>query len=679
MSSTSASVPLPEDCTSDALQKMFPDRPTDVLQQSAKFLEDNFGVMTYDDLGGAGAWAQMGMSLVVGDDTLSLGAKSMLQGLLLRKINEGQQELTQDSSMGYSTAESPLPPAVAAVDVGGIARAEDTVATVLHEMFPYVRLDDLELAAAWLKEKFGIVMRLDLDGAEVWAETAMQVLEEEASLELAAHEVLEEFFDHLTKTEPPPAALEAPLPQDSVTTALRKMYPALDLQLLENTATWLESNFGVALYEDLEGAGAWASMAMDLVAADATLDGGMKVFLQDDLLKRLASPEEQSSATSAANGTSTGPRPEDSVLAALEKMFPDRPLGVIAPAASWLDEKFSVQIYADFDGAGIWAAMGLEVVGKDDSLSAESRSFMQELLTQLSKREGGADAASSSSRSEKPPPRSDRRSKDDFDIVRTLGEGSFAQVYSVIERSSSREFALKEIALNKMCAVEIQQEVDIHRSLDHPHVLHCFESFAEFGNVFVLLELAEGDLYHHMQNEKRLKEDEAAKLFSETASALHYIHAKGLMHRDMKPENILLDSKHSAKIGDFGCCTEVSGNKTKECGTPAYFAPEMCAGNGYDHRVDVWAMGILLYEMLVGHSPFSSAITELETKKRIMKMDFGYGAWFNVPVLTQALLKLILTKDPDDRLSLLDALNNEWVASFVGNSFYLAAKELESR
>merc|ERR1712232_338167 len=232
--------------------------------------------------------------------------------------------------------------------------------------------------------------------------------------------------------------------------------------------------------------------------------------------------------------------------------------------------------------------------------------------------------------------------------------GSFAQVFSVTERSSGNCFALKEIALSKMSAADVQQEIDIHRSLVHLHVLRCFESFEDFGNVLVLLELADGDLYHHMQKEKRLQEDQAARLFSETSSALHYIHLKGLMHRDIKPENILLDSELSAKIGDFGCCTEVSGDKTQECGTPAYFAPEMCAGNIYDHRIDVWAMGILLYEMLVGHSPFSSAITELETKKRILKMDFGYGAWFNVPGPTQALLKQILTRDPNDRLSLLD-------------------------
>merc|ERR1712139_322042 len=117
---------------------------------------------------------------------------------------------------------------------------------------------------------------------------------------------------------------------------------------------------------------------------------------------------------------------------------------------------------------------------------------------------------------------------------------------------------------------------------------------------------------------------------------------------------------------------------TKTCGTPAYFAPEMCAGLVYDHRIDVWAMGILLYEMLVGDSPFSSAITELETTKRVLKMDFGYGAWMNVPGPTQVLLKKILTKDPAERLTLLDALNDEWVVGHIGTSIYLSSKELEA-
>merc|ERR1712032_1129266 len=161
--------------------------------------------------------------------------------------------------------------------------------------------------------------------------------------------------------------------------------------------------------------------------------------------------------------------------------------------------------------------------------------------------------------------------------------------------------------------------------------------------------------------EKRLAEPEAARLCSEVASGLSYLHGRGLMHRDIKPENIMLDAKGSAKIADFGCCTESAGNKTLECGTQAYFAPEMIEGAGYDQRVDVWALGILLYEMLVGHSPFSSAVTERETKKRIMSMEFGSGAWFIVPLAARTLIKLLLTRSPSERLELLDLPTNDWI------------------
>jgi len=272
--------------------------------------------------------------------------------------------------------------------------------------------------------------------------------------------------------------------------------------------------------------------------------------------------------------------------------------------------------------------------------------------------------------------------REGFAVLGRLGAGSFATVHRVVETASQRNFALKELTSWRHCDAafkqQLQREADIHSSLEHPHVLRCYEAFEDAGTLFLLLELAEGgDLYRYMQSEKVLKECEAARLFTEVAAAVHYLHLQaGVMHRDLKPENILLDIHHHAKLADLGWCARVSDRQSQECGSPAYFAPEMVEGSGYDERVDVWALGILLYEMLVGHSPFSSALTETETKRRILQMDLGLGAWSGLLAAAQPLLGQLLCREPSKRLPLLEALAHPWPTGHVGNSAYLAAAAL---
>lgn len=303
----------------------------------------------------------------------------------------------------------------------------------------------------------------------------------------------------------------------------------------------------------------------------------------------------------------------------------------------------------------------LQILSKDDGIGVESTALLKEFFAHL----GGTSGAEENSGPAK-------RSKDDYDINKELGEGAFATVYSVTDRGTQEVFALKEIFLDKMPTEQVQKEVSIHKTLQHPHILRCYDSFETLSALCVLLELAVSDLYHFMRDRGHPAENVAARLFAESISALHYLHVRGLMHRDIKPENILLDSQDRAKLGDFGCCTEIAGTHIEASGTVAYMSPEMAQGQEYDHRVDVWAMGFLLYEMLLGYSPFSTAGTELETKRRIINMQFDYGGGFNPG--SRALLQQILKKDPEERLTLLDTLSNAWLVSLVGEE----AEELAS-
>lgn len=344
--------------------------------------------------------------------------------------------------------------------------------------------------------------------------------------------------------------------------------------------------------------------------------------------------------------------------------------------------------------------MALGLVVADPSLAPVARVALQELLELLAKGGGLPDAAPPGPAADGSPERREpagteagtpRAShggafrRDDFLMLGPLGAGSFATVHEVAERTSRRRFALKEVAAWRLSdaafSEQIRREATTHASLRHPHVLRCYCSFNdELGSLFMLQEVVEGgDLYRLMRSERTLEEGRAARLFAELCSAVRYLHAAGVMHRDLKPENILLDTAGCAKLADFGWCASMATRQTLECGSPAYFAPEMVDGHGYDEKVDHWALGILLYEMLVGHSPFSLALTEMETKRRVAKMDFEPGAWANVPAAAQPLIQALLRRAADERLSLPTAMLHPWTTTHAGDAACAALAELAAQ
>lgn len=399
--------------------------------------------------------------------------------------------------------------------------------------------------------------------------------------------------------------------------------------------------------------------------------------------------EQPASAQPSSDATPAKPEPGDAVQVALRKMFPQGTLDTLQAAAGWLEDKFGVQEYADLEALAGMADTVVGFIADDPDLDAGAKGVLQELLGKLSGDDEPTSPLSAGPTSPAlAPAEADTRPRTirngDFLVLKELGKGSFATVHCVEERGSQKRFALKEIdTIGKADAVhraQVQQEREVHLGLDHPHLLKCYEVFEELGAVFFVLELVEGgDLDGHMKRERTLAEAEAARLFAEVTSGVHCLHLKGVMHRDLKPENVLLDCERHAKIADFGCCAKASEIQTQECGSPAYFAPEMIAGGGYDQRVDVWTLGILLYEMLVGFSPFASALTEKETKQRILKVDFGYGAWLSVPALAQPLLKAILSREPDERPELLAVLSDAWVRSHAGAGLSSAAEALAQK
>jgi serine/threonine protein kinase len=203
----------------------------------------------------------------------------------------------------------------------------------------------------------------------------------------------------------------------------------------------------------------------------------------------------------------------------------------------------------------------------------------------------------------------------------------------------------------------VMQEVIILKRIKHKNVVRLFEYFETDKHLLFVIELcAGGDLLNYVRRRRRLKEDVAKCLFKQIIESLAYIHKKNILHRDIKLDNILLDSEGQVKICDFGVGKIVKkGEKmTEQCGTPAYIAPEILRDQGYyGFAVDIWSAGVVLYAMLYGTVPFkASNMSELQ--KIIMKAKYSLRE--DISVEARELLKGMMEKDPAKRLTISDIL-----------------------
>eukprot|EP00930_Biecheleria_cincta_P018152 TRINITY_DN14232_c2_g2_i1.p1 TRINITY_DN14232_c2_g2~~TRINITY_DN14232_c2_g2_i1.p1 ORF type:complete len:721 (-),score=164.14 TRINITY_DN14232_c2_g2_i1:26-2155(-) len=285
----------------------------------------------------------------------------------------------------------------------------------------------------------------------------------------------------------------------------------------------------------------------------------------------------------------------------------------------------------------------------------------------------GSSGAASSSSSSRTMDTGQPPTRDDFITMKTLGEGSMGTVSKVLHRKSSKVFALKAIDKRRVrdhnLQAQLLEEVKTQMHLEHPNLLRCITYFEETDTVYLVLELAEGgDLYQRVRKQGALEEATAAKIFAQVCQGVKYLHDNGVIHRDLKPENILLTQDMTVKIADFGWAAKArAGAATRStfCGTLCMLAPEMVAGKAYDGRVDVWAVGILLYEMLTGSSPFDKGEGLMETCKAITG-GLDAASLTAVPAEAHSLIRGLLHRQADERMPLEDCLRHPWVVRHVG-------------
>ena len=261
-------------------------------------------------------------------------------------------------------------------------------------------------------------------------------------------------------------------------------------------------------------------------------------------------------------------------------------------------------------------------------------------------------------------------SSDDLEYIdgkKILGEGAFSEVVKVRNKNDNKFYALKKINLLKLSKADrdhLKNETSLHTSLDHKNIIKFMSSLQEENMVYFLLEYAtNGCLFFYIHSRNGLPEMIALRYAYQTALAIKYLHDRNIIHRDIKPENILLDENFDVKLCDFGwsCETEKGRARTTLCGTYEYMSPEIIFLSKHNNKVDIWCLGILLYEMLHGNPPFSAESIGDMRKEFSTK---GIKINKNLSTDTKDLLKALLKRKEENRLTIDEVIDQP---AFVNN------------
>ena len=292
----------------------------------------------------------------------------------------------------------------------------------------------------------------------------------------------------------------------------------------------------------------------------------------------------------------------------------------------------------------------------------------------------------------------------DFTIKKELGKGSFGSVFLAMHKKTKANYAVKAIdkrnKTNEDGKPYFRREIEIMYKLRHPNIVRLFGNFEDENFCYFVMEyIPKGNLYNLIKENKNNGLDKilVAKIMRDLINAIHYLHSLNppIIHRDIKPENILLTNDNKIKLTDFGWANYINyedEQRSTFCGTPLYLAPEMIDKNGHGKEVDIWCLGVLLFELLVGVPPFTGK-TKIDLIKNIMKIHILWPKFPKKDIDKDAkdLIIKILKVDPKQRITLEEMVKHPFFiknipeypsylenAPFTNNKPYIISKDIPS-
>ena len=259
-----------------------------------------------------------------------------------------------------------------------------------------------------------------------------------------------------------------------------------------------------------------------------------------------------------------------------------------------------------------------------------------------------------------------------YDFIRDknpLGKGAFGEVWKVTHENSKKVYCIKMMTkrdiFEQKLINQINKEIGIMYNINHPYSVKLYNHFEDNEKLYLIMELASnGNLYNFIQNNKNQKiktKEMIKKIIIQVIEIIKYLHSLDIIYRDIKPENILLDKDYNVKLCDYGWASYLSKGQfcSAYCGTPEYVSPEVIKKYPYNEKVDIWGIGVLIFELVFGYPPFTSNFNE-DRFNNIKEGKINWPKDLNDMELKD-LIEKILKVNPKDRISLDEMEKHQWL------------------